>query len=367
MIVLGEEQFGLTREVVKWRAVLLVAAVGTAALPVPSSVVERVYSTQTYPVAQAWITRASNLVPVALFDLMVLGVLGVWTALGLRTVARRTSWLRALADISLRTVVWSAAFYLVFVCLWGLNYRRPPLVQRVPFDAARVTPDAARNLAIIAAGELNSLYAAAHLALAERASSSSTVDPALADAFARTQRELGAARPATPARPKTTILDPYFQRAGVSGMTDPFFLETLIASDLLPVERPIVVAHEWSHLAGITDEGEAGFAGWLTCMRGTPAQRYSGWLFLFGELSRAIRGGDRALVEAALGAGPRDDLRAIARRIQQHVNPRVATVGWRVYDQYLKAHRVERGVASYAEVVKLVLGVRFDEAWVPRR
>jgi hypothetical protein len=42
-------------------------------------------------------------------------------------------------------------------------------------------------------------------------------------------------------------------------MTDPFFLETLVASDVLPFERPFLVAHEWSHLAGIADEGEANF------------------------------------------------------------------------------------------------------------
>jgi hypothetical protein len=350
---------------VKWRIALIVAAVGTAVLPIPPRIVEEYYSTPIYPAAQTLITRASNLVPIALFDVLIVALAGGWIAWTLQTVTRRTSWLRALAGIGVRTVVWAAALYMVFACVWGLNYRRIPLVEKLPFDAARVTPEAARDLARIAVGEINSLYAAAHAALPD--SAPSQVDATLAAAFAGAQRDLGAARLATPARPKSTILDLYFERAGVAGMTDPFFLETLIADDLLPVERPFVVAHEWSHLAGITDEGEANFAGWLTCLRGAPAHRYSGWLFLFGELSRAMRGADRVVVVAGLAPGPRDDLRAIARRIEQHVNPRVATVGWRVYDEYLKANRIERGAASYAEVVKLVLGVRFDEAWVPRR
>jgi hypothetical protein len=33
-------------------------------------------------------------------------------------------------------------------------------------------------------------------------------------------------------------------------MTDPFLLETLLASNLLPFEVPAVIAHEWGHLAG---------------------------------------------------------------------------------------------------------------------
>jgi hypothetical protein len=172
-------------------------------------------------------------------------------------------------------------------------------------------------------------------------------------------RELGTTGETVPARPKHTLLDLYFRPAGVSGMTDPFFLETLVESDLLPVERPFVVAHEWSHLAGFADEGEANFGGWLTCARGNAAAQYSGWLFLFGELANAVSRDDRASLIGRLDRGPRDDLRAIAARLARDVKPQVSAAGWRVYDQYLKANRVEAGTASYAQVVRLVLGTGF--------
>ena len=64
-------------------------------------------------------------------------------------------------------------------------------------------------------------------------------------------------------------------------MTDPFFLETLLAPDLLDVERPFVIAHEWGHLAGYADESEANFIAWLACRRGSrarPVQRVAGAL-----------------------------------------------------------------------------------------
>ena len=64
-------------------------------------------------------------------------------------------------------------------------------------------------------------------------------------------------------------------------------------------------------------------------------------------------------------SGPRADLTAIFQRYQQHVNPRLSAAGWRVYDRYLKANRVEAGAASYEEVVRLALGVRFGANWVP--
>jgi hypothetical protein len=50
----------------------------------------------------------------------------------------------------------------------------------------------------------------------------------------------------------------------------------------------------------------------------------------------------------------------------QHINPQVSAAGWRVYDQYLKANKVEAGAASYAEVVRLILGTTFDDDWKPQ-
>jgi hypothetical protein len=37
-----------------------------------------------------------------------------------------------------------------------------------------------------------------------------------------------------------------------------------------------------------------------------------------------------------------------------------------VYDQYLKANRVQAGAASYAQVVRLVLGTRLGSSVVSR-
>jgi hypothetical protein len=139
-------------------------------------------------------------------------------------------------------------------------------------------------------------------------------------------------------------------------MTDPYFLETLVASDLLPFEQPSVVAHEWSHLAGLTDEGEANFLGWLTCLRGTVPHQYSGWLFLYAEIVNGLPQEGARTISGQLESGPRSDLQAIRQRYAREVSPQLAGAGWQVYDRYLKANRVEAGTASYAEVVQLILG-----------
>jgi hypothetical protein len=225
-----------------------------------------------------------------------------------------------------------------------------PLEDKIAFDAAAVTPAAARSLAAAAVSRANALHDEAHATGWEDESLR------LESAFAVAERDAGAPGTTVTGRPKRTMLDWYFRSAAVAGMTDPFFLETLVASDLLPFERPFVIAHEWSHLAGFADEGEANFIGWLTCLRGSAPAQYSGWLSLYAELIGSLSRRDRQEVAARLAAGPREDLRALADRLSRNVSPAVSAAGWRVYDQYLKANRVEDGAASYARVVRLALG-----------
>lgn len=343
----------------KVQAALIGLATAAAVAPSSSAAIERWYSNGLFARLQPALTSLSNLSRVAFLDVLILALALGLVVVTIRGVASRRRAPRGdrpglpLQGL-LRILGLAAALYLVFLVTWGLNYRRLPLVQRLPFDPARLSADRARALAVESAARLNALYEPAH---ADARPPQYVLDEELAAAFRAAAGQFGvSSRPVLP-RPKRSLLDPYFLRAGVAGMTDPFFVEALIASDLLPVERPIVIAHEWSHAAGLADEGEANFAGWLTCLRGTPAHQYSGWLFAYGELTNSLGERDRRAVAAELGPGPRADLLAIAERLRRHINPRLSAAGWRVYDGYLKANRVAAGAASYSEVVRLMLGV----------
>jgi hypothetical protein len=350
---------------VKSTAGLTALAIVCAVAPMSPRLVERVYSNGVYAALQPVLTSASNLVPIALVDPLILLILAGWLILAGRDLrASRGAWWRSVARIALRTLAWSAAAYLVFLVTWGFNYRRVRLVDKLEFSGDRVTSESAAVLGGQAVEQMNDLHLSAH----ERGwVSADTIDRELADAFDGALRDTGGERAVVAGRPKHSLLDWYFRRAAVSGMTDPFFLETLVASDVLPFERPMVLAHEWSHLAGIADEGEANFVAWIACVRATPPHRYSAWLSLYQEVLPSISQRDRAALRARLGPGPREDLQAIRDRFARNVSPRVSAVGWKVYDSYLKANRVESGAASYAEVVRLILGVRFTGAWTPLR
>jgi hypothetical protein len=209
---------------------------------------------------------------------------------------------------------------------------------------------------------LNALYAARESA---EYPAIGRVPDSLARAFVDVQRELGVRYPAQPGVPKHTILQPYFSRAAVDGMTDPFLLETLVDDQLLPYERPFVIAHEWAHLAGYADESEANFIGWLTCLRSDAADQYSGWQFLYEQGLIGLTAADRTAADRMLAPGPRQDLIAVRSRVLRGLSPWMQQTGWRIYDHYLKANNVAAGIGSYDAVIRLVLGTRFGPDWRP--
>ncbi len=336
--------------------VVLVAALA-ALVPRPEAVIDRVYGRGVYPPLQAFLTGASNAVPVAVFDVAIVATATLlvwwWSRAALKLWRRRT-W-RPAGRALIATAAFAAVGYLWFLTAWGLNYARPPLDVRLALPAGAATGDEVAVLLEQAIAAANDLYPAAQATVAGPGEVSDDVAKALHAVEARHGRP----RPTVPARPKPTLLAWYFRMAGVDGLTAPLALETLLNPDLTPAERPFVLAHEWAHLAGYAPEADANFVAWLVTQepRTRPRTRYSGWLFLVSETARQMPPAPRRAAMAALGAGPRRDLAEIAQRMAARVEI-VERTGWRVYDSYLRAQGVDDGVRSYSRVVDLIVRAR---------
>ncbi len=263
------------------RVTLVGLALVAAIVPLPSRLVEAWYSRRLYPAIQAVVTPLSNMVPVALLDVAVL-VLLVGSLIVLWRRVRAGGMRRALLSSALSIVTLSAVVFLLFLALWGLNYRRVPLEQKLQYDQRRVTREAAIRLGTYAVREVNALHAAAN------APEDAAKGPALETAFASAERMLGSERLAVTGVPKRSLLERYFRAAAIDGMTDPFFLEVIINPDTLPFERPFVLAHEWAHLAGYANEAEANFVAWLACTQGDATARYSAWLTIYEHVAASL-------------------------------------------------------------------------------
>ena len=333
---------------------LVIAAAAAAIAPLPPDRVEQLYSRAMYPAIQRKLTLATNVIPIAVLDIAV-GVLLV-ALISVSIVRVRRMGVRRAAMRTLITLIRACAIvYLAFLALWGLNYRRVSLEQKLDYDRARMTRDTVLAFANRAAQAVNSGYQAAHaspVALTE-----------LEYDFLNAEWKLGSRNLTTPGIPKRSLLTLYFRRAGIDGMTDPIFLEIIINPDVLDIERPMVVAHEWGHLAGYANEAEANFLAWLTCVRGEAPAQYSAWLSAYEHAVRALPRQDRSGV-TPLEPGPREDLRAMAARYARS-SPIVRKAAESVYDEYLRANRVPEGIGSYDAVLRLMVGTRFDNDWSP--
>jgi hypothetical protein len=347
-----------------WLAPLAVA-IAAALVRLPAPWVEARYSTGAYLALQHRLTSWSNAIPVAVTDLILAGALlaaigvtvGVW-----RRRKPAGHWRAAATLIRIATVA-SASIYVLFMAVWGLNYEREPLWRRLDFDRGRVTPATTTEFARGVVERVNDLHARAH---GDGWPSWEALPEVLGASFERVQRQLADAPPAIPGVPKWSILTFYFERAGVSGMTDPFALEVVVDRSQLAFERPFVAAHEWAHLAGYAGEDEANFLGWLVCLQGPPGPAYSGNLDLLVSVLGAVPASERGALLRSLADGPRRDLQAMRERAARRW-PWLQRPAWWLYDRYLRANRVEQGIVSYGAALDLIVGTRFGSGWVPGR
>lgn len=344
-----------------WLVAFLVAA-ALFLVPVPAWIVDEFYSRDLYPWLQSGLTAVSNLVPIAILDVLIVAaaMLALLRVGLLATSAWRHGLSRALWE-GVRRLLRAVSFVAIaFMFTWGCNYKRQPLETTLARDGVAPSTVAALQTAV---SDANALAAALRPeVMAEPAATFEELAQRLVGPMNAALAHLNREPLARPGRPKfSAILTPFFTSAGVDGMIDPLVLESIVHPDLLPFERAYVLAHEWGHLAGHADEAEASAVGWFACMNGPPDLAYSASLYLILEAAAALPADARRQAYASLAPGVRTDLEAIGRRLQKQ-QPQVQYAANRVYDQYLKANRVADGTASYSRALRLILSAPIRDA-----
>lgn len=325
---------------------VILAAVIFALVHPSADWVAGAYARTFYAPLQRAVTNATNSIPVALGDLVILAVVAVLVALWVRGLRRSRTWKTAFALV-VRSLAIMAALYVWFLVAWGWNYLRDPLYRSLAYDGATVQRFPLERVEAAMVDALNKAAPKAHDANANGS------DPrkVLRHAYESALPLLGVSTRVSETIPKRTMLDPYFVATGISGMFFPFTFETYLASDILWFEYPFNLAHEWGHLAGIARESDANFVGALTTLRDPdPVLRYSGLLVVYGAMPRNKR------FDARLSRLVLSDYDAMRRRNERHIKPLAFKFAWNTYDKYLKSQHVETGVINYTEYVQLLLG-----------
>lgn len=342
------------------RAVLVTATAAAAFVPWPAFMVEQVYGQRAYPMWSRMVGPAVDRVPIAVFDLLCAGlILWMLRAWWRVVVPRHGGRLAALWRTASQSVTLGCALYLAFWSGWGLNYARQGLEARLDFDRARVSSERVDHLAQFAVERLNALHGAWQARPLPPLADSARAYRA---AFEDTILSLGVPPPVQTPTPKPTLLAFYFRWAAIDGLTSPFTHEILVNPYVFAPERPMIVVHEWAHVAGFARESDANFVAALVCLRGDLQMQYSAWLALLPQALPSLPAERRRELMAKLAEGPRADFAAVAARARLAI-PAVREFAWRSYDSYLKANHVPSGVANYGETLTLLLGTRASDDW----
>ena len=345
---------------------ILIAAVVLAFIPVPARWVERFYSTGAYPWLQSILTSLTNRVRFSVGDVLLVAlVLGlpIWWIVRIKQARGRR--MREVASLALKSLLAVAVIYVGFLVLWGFNYERVPLMGKLDYDETRLNADSTK---VLLDSTIERLNADANSNHGSAWPSDEEWRSHLLESFNQVVLDMGNRKGIVPAAPKTSLCDFFLGKTAISGFTNPFGLEVILNSDLLPIEKPLTLAHEWAHIAGFADESEANFVALLACARSDLAAiRYSGWLALISYLPQQTPNVSDSKRGITLTPEVVADLRAIEERSRRRLSPTVSGVQNRVYDGFLKANRVESGIGSYGLFVRLMLGTRFESEWVPAR
>jgi hypothetical protein len=168
--------------------------------------------------------------------------------------------------------------------------------------------------------------------------------------------------PAGVRRAKPITFSGFFAKATILGYYGPFFNEVQVNKHLLPIQYPLVLAHEKAHQLGITGEAEANFYAWLVCSNSPDrVLQYSASLYLLRYfLNEAYQ------LEAypELVKQISEPVKADFQRIREHwLLLRDVTIddyASKVNDAYLKTNKVEQGIDDYSGVVKYVMDFSTD-------
>jgi hypothetical protein len=266
--------------------------------------------------------------------------------------ATRTWWVAGLKK-GLRVGLW---IYIAFNLLWGLNYNRPSLAQRLQVPVSTYSTDTLQALTQVILTRVNQSYITAKNKRNELTNRT--------DMFAKADRF--ATQPFLPI-PETWPRNFSIKKSmysylgcylGYTGYYNPFTGEAQVNTRVPAFTQPFITCHELGHQLGYAKENEANYAGFLVAAKAPdPNFRYSAYLDMYLYAIRELSYRDTAIarrVHLQLNAGVLQDLQTLRRFHQQYKNPIEPYIN-RIYAQYLKANEQPSGMLSYSEVVAMLV------------
>ena len=373
----------------KWRHWVLLVLLSLITLTKLIPLWGFIYTTRIYPIIGSLLSPISGLFPFAVGDIFIaLSIVWVffypiYEIKWRKQLAKRFFFLAAKRGCypKKKVVFGRVAEYLLWVyawfyIAWGLNYSQPNIYCRTGMKPVEVSEAKFREFAYRYADSINSLSEERRVKSEETAFDdqresqfNGMVDDGLKnrvrDAVLKGYNEIGAKEGINAPfnqhpHAKTMLFTPLSSMSGVTGSMGPFFCEFTLNGDIRPHDYPAIYAHEFAHLLGIANEGEANFYSYIVCTASSDkAVKFSGYYHIFFHVLRNVfdilgeKEGEKFLKYISPG------IIQLARSDRQYwISKRCKALDAAqdfIFDLYLRGNHVAEGRKSYSGVVGLIL------------
>ena len=356
----------------KWRHWLLLVLLSLITLTKLIPLWGFIYTTRIYPIIGSLLSPISGLFPFAVGDIFIaLSIVWVffypiYEIKWRKQLAKRFFFLAAKRGCypKKKVVFGRVAEYLLWVyawfyIAWGLNYSQPNIYCRTGMKPVEVSEAKFREFAYKYADSINSLSEEFN----------GMVDDGLKnrvrDAVLKGYNEIGAKEGINAPfnqhpHAKTMLFTPLSSMSGVTGSMGPFFCEFTLNGDIRPHDYPAIYAHEFAHLLGIANEGEANFYSYIVCTASSDkAVKFSGYYHIFFHVLRNVfdilgeKEGEKFLKYI------RPEIIQLAKSDRNYwLSKRCKVLDAAqdfIFDLYLRGNHVAEGRKSYSGVVGLIL------------
>lgn len=356
----------------KWRHWILLVLLSLITLTKLIPLWGFIYTTRIYPIISSLLSPISGLFPFAVGDIFI-ALSIVWVIFypiyeikWRKQLAKRFFFLAAKRGCypKKKVVFGRVAEYLLWVyawfyIAWGLNYSQPNIYCRTGMKPVEVSEAKFREFAYRYADSINSLSEEFN----------GMVDDGLKnrvrDAVLKGYNEIGAKEGINAPfnqhpHAKTMLFTPLSSMSGVTGSMGPFFCEFTLNGDIRPHDYPAIYAHEFAHLLGIANEGEANFYSYIVCTASSDkAVKFSGYYHIFFHVLRNVfdilgeKEGEKFLKYI------RPEIIQLAKSDRNYwLSKRCKVLDAAqdfIFDLYLRGNHVAEGRKSYSGVVGLIL------------
>ena len=238
----------------------------------------------------------------------------------------------------------------LFYWLWGFNYYRRPLSEKMELHFSEISDSARLELT------MNTLQNCIDYSMRLNDDESASYDTLLLkNALMLAEKYpfiIASRHNAVEVKPATLLL-----RLGILGLYFPYSGQAQFESELGAIDRPFTMAHEWCHASGIAPEYEADFLAYLICTESdNAALQYSGNMQLLYELLFYYKLSDPDRFQSMIETfTPRMNEDIEKRRLQyiEYSGP-ISEMSEEMIDRYLKMNN-QGGIGDYHRLSEYVL------------